>query len=120
MAEATMNNPVDLLQGVVFCPGPMVIFEQSLSLQERGWLGTMAIDYYCDLTRLPHKFLPEGRIKNYFRKRYHPSLSVKKARTRLFPSIITKIATSKTRSSENRHRWVFWHNRQFDRWVASN
>lgn len=107
------------LRAVVFCPGPMGIFEQSLALQERGWLGTMAIDYYCDLGSPPFRWIPEGRIKKYLRKRYHPPLDSRPVRTRLLPSVITKIATTRTRSAERRNQWVFWHNKQFDAWVAS-
>lgn len=107
------------LRALVFCPGPMGIFEQSLALQERGWLGTMAIDYYCDLAGPSFRWIPEGRMKRYLRKRYHPPLDSRRVRTRLLPSVITKIATSKARSAESRNRWVFWHNAQFDTWVAS-
>ena len=108
------------LRSLVFCPGPMGIFEQSLALQERGWLGTMAIDYYCDLSRRPFNLLPEGRIKKYLRKRYHAPLQSDSVRTRLLPSIITKVGTVRARDAERRNRWVFWHNAQFDRWVASH
>jgi starch synthase len=108
------------LRALVFCPGPMGIFEQSLSLQERGWLGTMAIDYYCDLGGPRFRWMPEGRIKKYLRKRYHPPLDSRRVRVRLLPSIITKLATGRVRDPQSRDRWVFWHNAQFDRWVASH
>src|SRR6185295_13368886 len=110
----------DQLRALVFCPGPMGIFEQSLALQERGSLGTMAVDYYCDLGAPRFRWIPEGRIKKYLRKRYHPPLDSRRVRVRLLPSIITKFATGKARDSQTRDRWVFWHNAQFDRWVASN
>jgi starch synthase len=109
----------DNLRAIVFCPGPMGIFEQSLSLQERGWLGAMAVDYYCDLSRPKFKLIPEGRIKKYLRKRYHAPLNSRYVHTHLLPSLITKIATSRSRDVVKRNRWVFWHNAQFDRWVAS-
>ena len=108
------------LRALVFCPGPMGIFEQSLALQERGWLGTMAIDYYCDLAGARFRWIPEGRIKKYLRKRYHPTLDSRRVRVRLVPSIITKLATGRARGLESRSRWVFWHNAQFDRWVATH
>ena len=98
----------------------MGIFEQSLALQERGWLGTMAVDYYCDLSSPRLKWMREGRVKKYLRKRYHPPINAKQVRTRLLPSIITKVATGRARGLESRNRWVFWHNAQFDRWVASH
>jgi glycosyltransferase involved in cell wall biosynthesis len=98
----------------------MGIFEQSLALQDRGWLGTMAIDYYCDLSRRPFNLVPEGRIKKYFRKRYHAPLDSDQVRTRLLPSIVTKLGMLKARDAEHRNGWVFWHNAQFDRWVASH
>jgi starch synthase len=108
------------LRALVFCPAPMGIFEQSLALQERNWLGTMAVDYYCDLSRPRLKWIHEGRIKKYLRKRYHPGLNAKQVRTRLLPSIITRLAISKARDPQSRDRWCFWHNAQFDRWVASH
>jgi glycosyltransferase involved in cell wall biosynthesis len=109
----------DQLRALVFCPGPMGIFEQSLALQERGWLGTMAIDYYCDLASPRFRWIPEGRIKNYLRKRYHPSLDSRQVRTRLLPSVMTKLRNGRASDNASRHRWVFWHNVQFDNWVAS-
>ena len=117
-----MTNNVNAknLQAVVFCPGPMGIFEQSLALQERGWLGTMAIDYYCDLAKPRFKWIPEGRVKKYLRKRYHPPLDSRRVRIRPFPSLVTRIATGQARTQPGRSRWVFWHNAQFDRWVASH
>jgi alpha-maltose-1-phosphate synthase len=98
----------------------MGIFEQSLALQERGWLEKMAVDYYCDLSSAPFKWFSEGRIKKYLRKRYHPTLNSKQVRTRLLPSVITKLALSRARGEADHYKWVFWHNVQFDRWVASN
>ncbi len=113
-----MPNTRDL-RAVVFCPGPMGIFEQSLALQERGWLGTMAIDYYCDLASWRFRWIPEGRVKKYLRKRYHPPLDSRQVRTRLLPSVLTKLGLRRARNNESRYRWVFWHNAQFDNWVAS-
>lgn len=110
----------ELLRALVFCPGPMGIFEQSLALQERGWLGTMAIDYYCDLAGPRFRWIPEGRIKKYLRKRYHPPLDSRRVRTRLLPSVMTKLGIGRARDNESRYRWVFWHNLQFDNWVASH
>ncbi|MEN3334574.1 MAG: hypothetical protein V7641_3939 [Blastocatellia bacterium] len=108
------------LRAVVFSPSPMGIFEQSLALQERGWLGTMALDYYADLASPKFKWLPDGRVKKYLRKRYHPPINARQVRTRLLPSILTKIGMSRGRSNAARYAWVFWHNMQFDRWVASH
>jgi glycosyltransferase involved in cell wall biosynthesis len=93
--------------------------EQSLSLQERGWLGTMAIDFYCDLSQPPYSFLPEGRIKKHLRRRYHPGLDSNQVHTRILPSVITRIGTRLARANNTIDRFVFWHNAQFDRWVAS-
>ena len=120
MSFAKTVKDKDALGAVVFCPGPMGIFEQSLALEERGWLQTMAIDYYCDLSSPRFRWMPEGRIKKYLRKRYHPPLNSRRVRTHLLPSVITKIATSRARSAQSRIRWVFWHNAQFDVWVASH
>jgi starch synthase len=110
----------DKLSALVFCPSPMGIFEQSLALQEHNWLKTMALDYYCDLSSAPFKWFSDGRIKKYLRKRYHPPLNSKQVRTRLLPSVITKLALSRARDEASHYKWVFWHNVQFDRWVASN
>jgi starch synthase len=115
-----LNHHQGQLRAVVFSPGPMGIFEQSLALQERGWLGRMALDYYVDLASPKFRWLPDGRIKKYLRKRYHPPINAKQVQTRLLPSVMTKIGMSRARNSETRHRWVFWHNAQFDRWVAAN
>ena len=98
----------------------MGIFEQSLALEERGWLETMAIDYYCDLASARFKWIPEGWAKKFLRKRYYAPLNSRRVRTHLLPSVITKIATIKARTSKGRTRWVFWNNAQFDRWVASH
>ena len=120
MSFAQSHDYKERLGAVVFSPSPMGIFEQSLALEERGWLQTMAIDYYCDLSSPRFRWIPEGRIKKYLRKRYHPPLSSRHVRTRLLPSVITKIATTRARTAQGRNRWVFWHNAQFDAWVASH
>jgi alpha-maltose-1-phosphate synthase len=109
----------DELRALVFCPGPMGIFEQSLSLQERGWLGTMAIDYYCDLSSPPYKWIPEGRIKKFFRKRYHPALDARRVGTHPLLAVKARATARLARNAVARYRQVFWHNAQFDRWVAS-
>jgi glycosyltransferase involved in cell wall biosynthesis len=96
----------------------MGIFEQSLSLQERGWLGAMAIDYYCDLSRPPYSFLPDGRIKKHLRKRYHPPLDSDQVHTLVLPSAVVRIATRWARSNTAQDRFIFWLNEKFDRWVA--
>ncbi|HKS40543.1 MAG TPA: glycosyltransferase family 4 protein [Blastocatellia bacterium] len=120
MSSAKTADQKDALRALVFSPSPMGIFEQSLALEERGWLQTMAVDYYCDLSSPRFRWIPEGRIKKYLRKRYHPPLNSNRVRTRLLPSVITKIATSRARSAQSRTRWVFWHNAQFDGWVAAH
>jgi glycosyltransferase involved in cell wall biosynthesis len=120
MNATKLENHEAALRALVFCPSPMGIFEQSLALQERGWLGTMALDYYCDLGSAKFKWLPDGRIKKYLRKRYHPPINAKQVRTRLLPSVLTKLGISRARSNAARYAWVFWHNVQFDRWVAAH
>src|ERR1041384_7433148 len=120
MSSAINADQKDALRALVFSPSPMGIFEQSLALEERGWLQTMAVDYYCDLSSPRFRWIPEGRIKKYLRKRYHPPLNSGRVRTRLLPSVITKIATTRARTAQSRNRWVFWHNAQFDAWVASH
>jgi glycosyltransferase involved in cell wall biosynthesis len=119
MSTATTVDYNDSLRAVVFCPGPMGIFEQSLSLQERGWLGTMAIDYYCDLSSPAYRWISEGRIKKFLRKRYHPSLDSRQVRTHPLLAVTARAASRIARDAEMRHRQVFWHNARFDRWVAS-
>jgi starch synthase len=118
MTSAQVRRCEDALRAVVFSPSPMGIFEQSLALQERGWLGTMAIDYYCDLASSRLRWLRDGRVKKLLRKRYHPPLDPRRIRTRVLPSLVTKFASSHTGNIQNRSRWVFWHNAQFDAWVA--
>lgn len=115
--QNNLNN--NGLRAVVFCSGPLGIFEQSLSLQERGWLGAMAVDYYCDLSRLPYSVLPDGRIKKYLGRRNHPAIDSDHVYTRILPSVVTRIGTRFAGVSTTKDRFVFWHNAQFDRWVAS-
>ncbi len=107
------------LRAVVFHPGPMGIFEQSLALQERGWLGMMVMDYYCDLSRPPYKWMPEGRIKKYLRRRYHPPLDSHQIRTRPLVAVMARVNARLARQEKDRLQKVFWHNEQIDRWVAS-
>lgn len=104
---------------MVFHPGPMGIFEQSLALQERGWLGAMVMDFYCDLSSPPYKWLPEGRVKKYFRKRYHPPLNSTQIHTVPLTAVRTRIATRLAWRDRSRVRLVFQHNSKIDRWVAA-
>src|SRR5579883_2929847 len=106
------------LRAVVFSPGPMGIFEQSLALQERSALGTMALDYYCDLSRPPFAWLHEGKLKALLRKRYHPQLDRRLVRLRVAPALLQRVANRFAKRSEDMNRLVFWHNAQFDRWTA--
>lgn len=108
------------LRGLVFCPGPMGIFHQSLALQERGWLGTMAIDYYFDLSDAPYRWMPDGRVKKFLRKRYYKPLDSRQVRRHPLPAALMQIATRLSQSSINNYRWVLWFNAQFDDWVASH
>ncbi|HVG21837.1 MAG TPA: glycosyltransferase family 4 protein [Blastocatellia bacterium] len=119
MSADTTADHKDGLRAVVFCPGPMGIFEQSLSLQERGWLGTMAIDYYCDLSSPVYRWVSQGRIGKLLRKRYHPFLDARQVRTNLPLAVAARLTGRMARDTQARHRQVFWHNAQFDRWVAS-
>jgi glycosyltransferase involved in cell wall biosynthesis len=98
----------------------MGILEQGLALEERGWLQTMAIDYYCDLSSRRYRWIPEGRVRTFLHRRYHPTLNSSRVRTHVLPSVLTKIGTIQARTTEARTGWVFWHNAQFDRWVASH
>ena len=107
------------LRSVVFHPGPMGIFEQSLALQERGWLSAMVMDFYCDLASPPYNWLPEGRIKKYFRKRYHPPLDSKQIRSLPMFAVRTRIGAHLARHDTDRVRGVFRHNTRIDRWVAA-
>ncbi|HZE73092.1 MAG TPA: glycosyltransferase family 4 protein [Pyrinomonadaceae bacterium] len=107
------------LRSVIFCPSPMGIFEQSLSLQERGWLGSMVIDYYCDLSQPPYKWLPESRLRKYLGKRYHPGLDSRSVRTYPTQAVRARLRTRLARNEKDRTLNVFWHNSQVDRWVAS-
>lgn len=104
------------LQSVVFCPTPLGIFEQSLALQERAMLNTMAIGFYSDIARHPYKWLPNGCLKNYLKKRYHPSLDNKKIRTLPFVETVARVQQRFTR--RHRDEIVFWFNAAFDRWVS--
>lgn len=118
MSRTADNNSG--LRGLVFCPGPMGIFHQSLALQERGWLGTMAIDYYCDLSGAPYRWMPEGRVKKFLRKRYYKYLNARQVRIHPLPAALMQFAIRLSQSSMRQYRWVLWYNEQFDGWVASH
>ena len=109
----------DSLRAVVFCPSPMGIFEQSLALQERGWLGKMVMDYYCDLSNPPYKWIPEGRLKKYLRKRYHSAIDSRYVKTYVSQAIKIRVRTRLARNEIERILGVFWHNAQIDLWVAA-
>ena len=116
----TSNDHSDELSALVFCPSPMGLFEQSLALQERGWLGSMVIDIYCDLARSPYKWIPEGRLKKFLRKRYHPAIDSRYVKTYISQAVLGRIRMGLARQEIDRIRHVYWHNAQLDRWVASH
>jgi hypothetical protein len=93
MASTDSPGNSDILRAVVFHPGPMGIFEQSLALQERGWLGKMIMDYYCDLSSPPYKWIPEGRLKKYLRKRYHSAIDSRYVKTYVSQAIKIRAAS---------------------------
>jgi glycosyltransferase involved in cell wall biosynthesis len=97
----------------------MGIFEQSLALQERGWLGRMVIDYYCDLSSPPYKWIPDGKLKKFLRKRYHPAIDSRYVKTYPSQAVMTRVRLRLARHEMDRIRGVFRHNAQLDRWVAS-
>ncbi|GAC1396519.1 MAG: hypothetical protein NVSMB56_11270 [Pyrinomonadaceae bacterium] len=115
-----MTKNAESLRAVVFCPGPLGIFEQSLALQQVGALGTMAIGFYGDLSRPPYKWLPAGRIKSFLRKRYHPSLDFERIKISPLTEAVSRVGVSLAKSSRERDAWVFWVNDRFDTWVAKN
>jgi alpha-maltose-1-phosphate synthase len=119
MAHGHGANKAGRLRAVVFHPGPMGIFEQSLALQERGWLGRMVIDYYCDLSSPLYKWIPEGAAKKFLRKRYHPAIDSRHVRTRPALAVMARVRTRLARHEHARMRGVFWHNARLDGWVAS-
>jgi starch synthase len=108
------------LRAAVFSPTPMGIFEQSVALHERHALGTMALDYYCDVARRPYRWLRDGKLKSFLRKRYHPALDSNAIRLRPMPAVAKRLVDRFAKSVEHTNRLIFWHNHQFDRWVASN
>lgn len=108
------------IRSVVFCPTPLGIFEQSLALQQADALGTMAISFYSDLSRPPYKWLPAGRIRNFLRKRYHPSLNFEHIRIHPLSEIISRFGVRWVNDNRERDKWVFWVNDRFDAWVAKN
>ncbi|HJQ67351.1 MAG TPA: glycosyltransferase family 4 protein [Blastocatellia bacterium] len=107
------------LRGLVFCPGSMGIFQQSLALQERGWLGTMAIDIYCDMSSAPYRWMPEGRVKKILGRRYFKHLDARHVRIHPLPGAVMQLAIRFPQSTTSQYRWVLWGNVQFDAWVAS-
>ena len=107
-----------LLKALVFCPTPLGIFEQSLALQERGLLGTMALDYYCDMQKAPYRWLPNSRITRYLKRRYVPALDSSHVRSHILPAVAARISHRIRRGSQATDEAVFRVNAQFDRWVA--
>ena len=103
----------------MFATTPLGIFQQSLALQERDWLGTMAVDFYCDLRRFPFSLIPRGRARSYLAKRMLPELDARRVRTHPLPSIVRRLGARFPRSSEGQHAWIWWLNGRFDAWVAS-
>jgi alpha-maltose-1-phosphate synthase len=109
----------DELRAVVACPGHGAMYDPCLALHERGWLGAMATDYYCDISRAPYRWLPNSRIVRYLGKRYQPALDSRLVAKHPLPGVITRVARAVSRNARTSPQWVFWHNSQFDRWVAS-
>ncbi len=123
MTDTKVNNQrrssiESSLRAVVFCPSPLGIFEQSLALQERNLLGTMALDFYCDVMKAPFRWLPEGKLKKYLRRRYVPALDSRRVRLHPLPAALSRLGQTFRRTSQATDRSVFWINAQFDGWVA--
>jgi len=98
----------------------MGIFEQSLALQERGWLGKMVTDYYCDLSSPLYSWIPEGRLKKFLRRRYHPPLDSHHVQIHPLLAVKARIRTRLARDEMERIQGVFRHNAQLDQIVASH
>ena len=103
---------------MVFCPGPLGIYEQSLALQERGLLGTMATDFYADFGRFPLRVLPEGRVRRFLMKRHHPSIAGELVRTHFSGALLHRLRTRRAGTVRENDQFVFAWNDEFDRWVA--
>lgn len=114
-----MSCQRDELRAVVACPGHGAMYDPCLALQERGWLGAMAIDCYCDISRAPYRWLPNSRIVRYLGKRYQPELDSRRVATCPLSGVIARVAGAVSRKASTSPRLVYWHDRQFDRWVAS-
>jgi alpha-maltose-1-phosphate synthase len=119
MKPESAETPLSL-EAAVFCPGPLGIYEQSLALQERGLLRTMATDLYADFKRLPLSALPSGRMRSFLIKRHHPPLEGRFVRTHWSRAILHQLRIRRTKAVQARDRAVFAWNDEFDHWVASH
>jgi len=113
-----MTSAARSLRTTVFCPTPLGIFEQSRALQERGELESMLVDVYCDVRKRPYAWLPQGRARSFLTKRFNPGIDSSRVRIRPLPSMLVRLGSRITKGVEARNSWTFWHNHQFDRFVA--
>jgi glycosyltransferase involved in cell wall biosynthesis len=94
----------------------MGIFEQSLALQERGDLRTMALDMFFDLTSTPYRWLSQG-LREKLSKRAYPAIDPRLVRTRPIGALTHRV---QRRFAGRLDRAVFRDNDQFDRWIAEH
>lgn len=78
----------------------------------------MALDFYCDITKAPYRWLPNGRLRSYLRRRYLPALDSRRVRLHPLPAALARLGQPLYRTSQAVDKSVFWINDQFDRWVA--
>ena len=100
------------MQALVSCPGPLGIFEQSAALADHDWLGRMAIGFYAKLGNPPLSWLPDGWIRNYLGKRYHPDIPADLVRSHPLPAVGAMLGIRV--GSRTDDAWVFWTNDKHD------
>jgi glycosyltransferase involved in cell wall biosynthesis len=92
----------------------MGIYEQSLALQERGELCTMALDVFFDLAAPPYRWLNSG-LKEKLLKRAYPPIDRRLVRTYPFGAVAYRVHK---RFEDRLDKAVFQSNDEFDRWIA--
>jgi glycosyltransferase involved in cell wall biosynthesis len=112
-AERRVYSSISL-EALVCSPGPMGIYEQSLALQERNELRTMALDIFFDLSPRPYRWLGHT-LRKKLGKRAFSAIDRRLVRTHPIGALSHRVRQS---FADRLDDAVFWNNDQFDRWIA--
>lgn len=106
-----------MVDALVFSPTPMGIFQQSLALQERGALQTMAVNAYFDLRASPWRLVRSTKFGRFLGRRFNPMLDTTRVRTNPLIGLYCGLSQ---RFQKNKNKAVFLQNHLFDRWVSKH